>query len=122
MINYFKNYPMRFAPGTRYEYSNSNYFLLGYIIEKITGKTYQHYLEDNFFQPLGMSSSFYGTNIRIIKNRAAGYTKGEKGLRNAEAISMTQPYAAGSILSTVEDLSKWNEAVQSYKLVKKETL
>ena len=122
MISYFQNQPMRFAPGTRYEYSNSNYFLLGYIIEKITGKTYQQYLEDNLFRPVGMSNSFYGNNTKIIKNRAAGYTKAEKGLENAATISMTQPYAAGAILSTVEDLFKWNQAVQSYKLVKKETL
>lgn len=122
MISYFQNQPMRFAPGTRYEYSNSNYFLLGYIIEKITGKTYPQYLQSNFFQPLGMTSSFYAHDTLIINNRAAGYTKGEKEIENATAISMTQPYAAGSILSTVEDLFKWQQAIQSYKLVKKETL
>ena len=109
-------------PGTRYEYSNANYFLLGYIIEKLTGKTYEHYLEDNFFRPLGMSRSFYGIDRKIIQNRAEGYTEGKNGLENAEVISMTQPYAAGAILSTVEDLFKWNQAVQSYKLVKKETI
>jgi len=122
LINFFQNQPMRFAPGTRYEYSNSNYTLLGYIIEKITGKTYQQYLEANFFQPLGMTSSFYGNDTMIIKNRATGYTKGEKQIENSTAISMTQPFAAGSILSTVEDLFKWQQAVQLYKLVKKETL
>jgi CubicO group peptidase (beta-lactamase class C family) len=122
MIQYFQNQPMRFAPGSKYEYSNSNYFLLGYIIEKITGKTYGQYLEDNFFRPLGMNNSFYSSDTRIINHRAAGYTQGEKGIENASAISMTHPYAAGAILSTVGDLFKWNEAIQSYKLVKKETL
>lgn len=122
MINYFKNQPMRFAPGSKYEYNNSNYFLLGYIIEKITGKTYQQYLEDHFFGPLGMSNSFYGNDAKIIKNRAAGYTKTGKELENAAAISMTQPYAAGAILSTAGDLFKWQQAVQSYKVVKKQTL
>jgi CubicO group peptidase (beta-lactamase class C family)/uncharacterized protein YneR len=122
MISYFQNQPMRFAPGTRYEYSNSNYFLLGHIIEKITGKTYAQYLESNFFIPLGMTGSFYANDTKIIKDRAAGYTKNEKEIKNAEAISMTQPFAAGSILSTVEDLFKWQQAVQSNKLVKKESL
>lgn len=122
MIDYFKNQPMRFVPGTRYEYSNSNYFLLGYIIEKITRNTYQQYLENNFFKPLGMHDSYFGNDNMIIKHRAAGYTMGDKGLENAALLSMTQPYAAGAILSTAEDLFKWNEAVQSYKLVKKETL
>lgn len=122
MIQFFQNLPVRFAAGTRYEYSNSNYFLLGYIIEKMSGKTYQQYLEENFFGPLGMNSSLYASDTKIIKNRAAGYTTGSKGLQNAAAISMTQPYAAGGILSTVEDLNKWNTAVQSNKLIKKETL
>lgn len=122
MIDYFKNQPMRFAPGTRYEYSNSNYFLLGYIIEIITGNTYQHYLENNFFGPLDMHNSFYGNDSTIIPHRAAGYTIGDKGLENSGALSMTQPYAAGAILSTTEDLFKWNQALQSYKLVKKETM
>jgi CubicO group peptidase (beta-lactamase class C family) len=122
MINYFQNQPMRFEPGTRYEYSNSNYFLLGHIIEKITGKSYQQYLEDNFFRPLGMANSFYADDKKLIKNRAVGYTKAGNQIENATAISMTQPYAAGAILSTVEDLFKWQQALQTYKLVKKETL
>ncbi|HMK03104.1 MAG TPA: serine hydrolase [Ferruginibacter sp.] len=122
MISYFQNQPMRFAPGTRYEYSNSNYFLLGFIIEKLTGKTYGQYLEASFFKPQGMTGSSYANDAGIIKNRAAGYTKGEKEIEHAAQISMTQPFAAGSILSTVEDLFKWQKAVQTYKLVKKESL
>ncbi len=122
MIRYFQNEPKRFPPGTRYEYSNSNYFLLGYIIEKITGKTYQQYLEENFFQPLNMSNSYYASDARVIKNRAAGYSIKEKRIENAEFLSMTGPYAAGGIMSTVEDLFKWNQALYSYKLVKKQTL
>src|SRR5687767_11330457 len=95
MISYFKTQPMRFAPGTRYEYSNSNYFLLGYIIEKITGNTYQQYLENNFFGPLGMTGSSYANDEKVIKKRVAGYTKTGNRIENATEISMTQPYAAG---------------------------
>jgi CubicO group peptidase (beta-lactamase class C family) len=122
MIDYFKNQPMRFAPGTRWEYSNSNYTLLGYIIEKITGKTYAEYLEENFFKPIGMIHSQYASDTKIIRGRVNGYVKTKDGFENAPYTSMTQPYAAGSILSTVGDLLKWNQAVISYKLVKKETL
>lgn len=122
MINYFKNQPMRFATGEKWEYSNSNYFLLGYIIEKISGKTYAEYLEEHFFQPLGMTQSLYANDIKIIKNRVGGYSHGENGFENAASISMSQPYAAGSIQSTVGDLFKWQQAVHTYKLVKKETL
>lgn len=122
MIDYFRNEPMRFAPGTKYEYSNSGYVVLGYIIEKITGRTYAQYLEENFFKPLGMNSSLFSSDTKLVKNRASGYSKTKQGFENAAPISMTQPYAAGAILSTVEDLCKWQKAVQSYQLVKKETL
>jgi len=122
LIAFFKNQPMEFAPGTKWNYNNSGYFLLGYIIEKLSGKTYPEYVEENIFKPLGMTNSYYGSDSRIIKNRAAAYSKNEKGFINAEPLSMTLPYAAGSLQSTVEDLYKWNQAVQGYKLIKKESL
>ena len=122
MIAFFKNQPMEFAPGTKWNYNNSGYFLLGYIIEKLSGKTYPEYVEENFFKPLGMTNSYYGSDSKIIKNRAAAYSKNEKGFVNAEPLSMTQPYAAGSLQSTVEDLYKWNQAIHSFRLVKKESL
>jgi len=122
VIDLIKSKPMDFAPGTKWNYNNSGYFLLGYIIEKVSGKTYQEYLQDNFFTPLGMNSSCYGDDTKIIKQRASGYQPGKEGTVNADFMSMLLPYAAGSIMSTVDDLYKWNRAVHSYKLVKKETL
>ncbi len=122
LIAFFKNEPMEFAPGTKWNYNNSGFFLLGYIIEKITGKTYPQYLEENFFQPLGMTHSYYGDDSKIIKNRASGYQPGPNGVENASPLSMTLPYSAGSIQSTVGDLFKWHQAVHAYKLVKKENL
>ncbi|HVF80878.1 MAG TPA: serine hydrolase [Flavisolibacter sp.] len=122
MIDRFKNLPLRFAPGTRWEYSNSGYFLLGYIIERLTGKTYAEYLEENIFKRLQMTSSLFASDIKLIKKRAAGYTEGETGYQNPPYLSMTQPYAAGAILSTVEDLFKWHQAVIANKLVKQESL
>lgn len=122
MIDWFKNQPMRFVPGSKWEYSNSGYFLLGYIIEKITGKAYADYLEEKIFKPLGMTHSLYANDIKIIKNRAGAYTKDDNVFKNAPYLSMTQPFSAGSIQATVEDLYKWQQAVQSYKLVKKESL
>lgn len=121
-IAMFKNEALNFAPNTKWEYSNSGYFILGYIIEKVSGKTYADYVEEMIFKPLGMNNSYYGYDSKIIKNRASGYQMGEKGLENAEFLSMTLPYAAGSLVSTVEDLYKWNLGVQAYKMVKKETL
>ena len=122
VIDFFKNLPMRFTPGTKWEYSNSGYFLLGYIIEQITGKPYSVYLEDNFFKPLGMTNSLYANDIRIIKNRVGAYSQGEHGFENSKPRNITHVYSAGAIQSTVEDLFKWHQAVHSNKLVKKESL
>ncbi len=122
ILDIIKTLPMEFAPGTKYNYNNSGFFLLGYIIEKVSDKTYQEYLQQNFFTPLGMTGSCYGNDTKIIKNRASGYKPGNDGPENANYLSMLVPFSAGAIQSTVEDLFKWNQAVHSYRLVKKETL
>jgi len=72
LTDFFKNQPMDFAPGEKYSYNNSAYFLLGYLIEILSGKTYEVFIDSVFFQPLGLNNSFYGNTSRIIKNRAAG--------------------------------------------------
>lgn len=122
VIDLIKSNPMEFAPGTKWKYNNSGFFLLGYIIEKVSGQTYQEYLQENFFTPLGMTSSCYGDDSKIIKLRASGYQPGSEGPVNADYMSMYLPYAAGSVMSTVDDLYKWHRAVHSYMLVEKETL
>lgn len=122
VIDFFKNLPMRFTPGTKWEYSNSGYFLLGYIIEKITGKRYSEYLEENFFKPLDMTNSLFANDTKIIKNRVDAYSIGDNGFVNSRFLNATVVYSAGAIQSTVEDFYKWQQAVHSYKLVKKETL
>ncbi len=122
VIDFFKNLPMRFAPGTKWEYSNSGYFLLGYIIEKITGKTYAKYLEENIFNPLDMTNSLYASDLKIIKNRVGAYSLGETGFQNSSPRNITHVYSAGAIQSTVSDFFKWHQGLHSYKLVKKENL
>jgi CubicO group peptidase (beta-lactamase class C family) len=122
VIDHFKSEPMQFAPGTKWHYNNSGYFILGYIIEKVSGITYPEYLEENIFKPVGMSHSLYGNDQRLVKYRTGGYTMRDSMYENAHPLSMTQPYAAGSIQSTVEDLFKWNQALHSYQLVTKESL
>jgi len=122
MVDLFKSEPMEFAPGEKWNYNNSAYFMLGVIIEKVSGVTYAEYLEKNIFVPLGLKSTYYGSQSRIIPNRAQGYQRDGNTFINAEYLSLTHPYAAGSIMSTVDDLLLWNNAVHSYKLVKKETI
>ena len=119
MVDYFKSEPMDFAPGERFMYDNSGYFLLGYIIEIVSGQTYAEYIQQHIFTPLGMKNSYYGSNSPIINNRAAGYDKNENGYKNDAFLSMTQPFAAGSLLSTVDDLSTWYIAVMTDKIMTK---
>lgn len=122
LIDYFKNEPMDFEPGEKWLYNNSGYILLGHIIEKISGKTYAEVIEENVLKPMGMTSSSYDVSRKIIKNRIPGYDPSRTGTTNASYLSMTQPYAAGSLLSTTADLFKWNQAVFSGKLVSLELL
>ena len=122
LIDLFKNEPADFEPGTRWAYNNSGYILLGAIIEKVSGVTYEQFLQKNIFEPLGMTHTFYGSAARVIPRRVPGYTKTREGLRNAEYLSMTQPYAAGSLLSNVDDMAVWDAALYAEKLFKQSSL
>jgi D-alanyl-D-alanine carboxypeptidase len=113
----FKDKPLDFPPGTLWNYSNSGYVLLGAVIEKVTGKTYEEMVEQEIFAPLGMQSSRYGHQEEIVRGRAAGYVKGPEGWANAPYLSLTQPYAAGSLMSTVDDLARWSDALEAGKVV-----
>ncbi|MEM6720118.1 MAG: serine hydrolase [Bacteroidota bacterium] len=120
LVDAFKNEPMDFKPNEQFLYNNSGYVLLGYIIEKITGKSYEEFVQKRIFDKLKMKNSYYGSKSRLIKNRASGYQGGENGYANAEYLSMNIPYAAGSLMSTVDDLFRWNTAIRNHKLISKE--
>ena len=122
LINFFKNEPVDFAPGEQWRYNNSAYILLGFIVEKLSGMSYADYVEQNFFKPLGMKSSYYGYTDKLIPNRLPGYQKEGGNYENADFLSMTQPFAAGSLLSTVDDLYTWYEAVAAGKVISPESL
>ncbi len=122
LINFFKNEPIDFAPGEQYRYNNSAYILLGFIIEKVSGMTYGDYVEQQFFKPLGMKNSHYGYTDKIIPNRINGYQRDGDNYKNADFLSMTQPYAAGSLLSTVDDLHTWYRALAAGKVISAESL
>ena len=118
MVALFAGEPFDFAPGSAYRYNNSGYFLLGVIIERLSGKPYGQHLQDEFFTPLGLRNTVYCDQAPLIKRRAQGYTPRPGGqFVNAEPLSMTQPYAAGSLCSTVTDLATWALALSSGKVV-----
>lgn len=111
-----------FEPGTQYAYSNSNYFILGLLIEQVGGLSYPQYLKENIFKPAQLNSTFYDNPNLIIPKRVSGYAYAEKNYWNAEFISMSLVYSAGALLSSVQDLFKFHEALYSGKLISKETL
>ena len=117
LIDGFAGEPMDFAPGARFLYNNSGYVLLGAIIEEASGRTYEEFLTERIFEPLGMKSSYYGSHSRVIPRRAAGYDGTPGDYRNAQYLSMTQPHAAGALVSTVDDLATWNAALFGGKLL-----
>ncbi len=123
IIDLFKEKPLDFRPGEKLSYSNSGYILLGAIIEKASGKSYEDFVEQEIFAPLGMKHSRYGHRAEIVPGLVAGYDLAEDGgYRVAEYFSLSQPYAAGGLLSTVDDLALWTDALTSEKLLKKASL
>jgi D-alanyl-D-alanine carboxypeptidase len=122
LIDAFKNEPMQFAPGERYSYNNSAYVILGAVIEKAAGDTYERVLAKRIFEPLGMTRTFFGSNEPIIKGRAQGYGEDKGVVVNAQFLSMTQPHAAGSLVSTIDDLAKWDAALTAGTILKPASL
>lgn len=116
-VKKFASGDLEFEPGTKFAYNNSGYFLLGAIIEQLTGKSYAQNLKERIFDPLGMKDTGYDTSAPLIRHRAAGYQKTPDGYENAPYLDMLLPYAAGSIYSTVEDLYKWDQALYDNKMV-----
>jgi len=109
--------PFDFEPGKLLIYSNTGFFILGLIIEKVSGLSYEEYIMKNLFEKAGMTNSYYCSENRVIKNRAHGYDTDERGLVRAAYLDHTWSYAAGSICSTVEDLVKWNNALHHGKIL-----
>lgn len=121
LIGLFRGKPLDFEPGEKWSYNNSGYVLLGAIIEKLSGKTYEDFVEQEIFRTAAMTHSLYGNPSEIVAGRAYGYDKDGDTYLNASYLSMTQPYAAGSLMSTVDDLSSWNRALTEHALLRKAT-
>jgi CubicO group peptidase (beta-lactamase class C family) len=122
LIDGFKKEPMQFAPGEHFRYNNSAYVMLGAVVEKASGKGYEAFLQERIFAPLGMKDAHYGSNEPLIPRRVSGYSEREGAVVNARYLSMTQPYSAGSLAASVDDLAAWNAALDTEKLVKQSSL
>ena len=111
LVSMFQDEPFDFAPGERFLYNNSGYYLLGLIIEKAGGQTYTEYLEQHVFPKADLEATYYCDNQPIIPRRAEGYKVVGGEVVNDDLIGMRQPYAAGALCSTVIDLVKWTRAL-----------
>jgi len=117
LIQLTRDKPLEFTPGSQYAYDNTGYEILGYIIEKVSGERYADYIQRHIFDVLGMKSSGYDVSETIIPERAAGYSRDKDRFINAHFISMTVPYAAGSLYATVDDMLIWDQALYTDRIL-----
>ena len=121
LVEKFEAVPLEFEPGTALIYNNSAYFLLGLIIEKVSGEPYEEYVKAHLFEPLGMTRSYYCDETAVVERRAHGYDQGPDGLRLKRYLDHQWPYAAGSLCSTAGDLVRWNQALHGGEVVSAES-
>lgn len=123
-VKFFKDKPLDFSPGTNWSYSNSGYYLLGAIIQQVTGMTYEQAIRKYIFTPLGMHESGFDFRNLASRDKAVGYyaDSTEPATKIAPVVDSCGPFAAGAIYSTVEDLYKWHRALQQYTIIGKATL
>ncbi len=120
-ISQLAQQPLDFAPGTSWSYSNSGYNLLGYIVENVSGENYWTFLRDHVFTPLQMTNTAIRDPKQIIPHRAAGYVFADGKYFNRD-YDITDLFSAGSIVSTVSDLAKWDEAFINGRLLNESSL
>lgn len=117
MVDFFKNEPVDFLPGEKFDYNNSGYVLLGHIIELVSGEEYEQFIQKNIFDKAGMTASYYASDRKIIPKRAYGYQKKESGYVNKTQISFSIPFSSGALMSTTADMLKWQNALKQNLLL-----
>ncbi|MGD2071652.1 MAG: serine hydrolase domain-containing protein, partial [Gemmatimonadota bacterium] len=118
LVALFTAEPFDFEPGTEWRYDNSGYFLLGMILEAVSGQSYEEYVTEHLFQPLGLERTHYCRNGPLVPGRVEGYDLGPDGaLANDEILDMRWPYAAGSLCASTGDLVRWSRALHGGEVV-----
>jgi CubicO group peptidase (beta-lactamase class C family) len=105
----FNNRPLNFQPGDQWAYTNLGYIVLGYLLERISGQTFEEFVQENIFKPLGMNDSGLMSFVSIIPRRASGYWPGNNGIENADRPDARMGFSSGSLYSSSEDLLRWND-------------
>jgi D-alanyl-D-alanine carboxypeptidase len=121
LVDSFKDLPPVFEPGADWSYNNSGYVLLGAILESVSGKAWHQHLQDSIFEPFNMKSTQFGGDAQLISKKVSGYSNHHGKIIPATFLSMTQPHAAGALVSNPLDLIAWNNALHSGKVLKPAT-
>lgn len=121
MIEIFCSEPLEFEPGKKFMYNNSGYFILGAIIEKVTGKSYDQALQDIILTPLQLKNTGYDNTHEILSKRASGYQRIGMQYYKAPYLDMSVSFSAGAMYSTVEDLYRWNKALDNTDFLSKKS-
>jgi D-alanyl-D-alanine carboxypeptidase len=117
LVALWKELPLEFEPGSQWRYSNSGYYLLGMVIAKVSGQSYADFLREAFFDPLKLTRMRHDSNAELLLNRAQGYAfEGERFWIDG-LLGLSQPGAAGMLLSTAGDLVRWQRALVSGKVI-----
>lgn len=111
MLSTFEGLPLEFRPGSRFSYSNSGYYLLGLIIERVSGESYYKFLRNDVLKPMGITRVWSGDYREIVPDRVHGYEVGAHGLENATPWYYLVPFSAGSLLTTAEELARYRRAM-----------
>jgi CubicO group peptidase (beta-lactamase class C family) len=122
LVNYFKDYPLEFTPGSSFKYCNSGYHLLGLIIERASEMSFEKFIQTNIVIPAEMWNTQIDNNSTIISNRVSGYEEAKGEIQNATYIDMSIPFSAGNIISNANDLNKWYKNLFEYKIISKSSL
>lgn len=121
VVHTFRDQPLAFPPGEQFQYGNSGYILLTYLIEQVSGKPFEAFLQDHIFQPLGMHHSGYDVHNRILKHRADGYSAAGNEIVHGEYAHLSTHSGAAGLYSTTGDLYIWDQALHSDLLFSRQT-
>lgn len=121
-LDLFRELPLEFLPGEKYSYSNSGYFLLGMIVERVSGLAFDSFLKDNIFVPLGMAQSGYDDNRAVVPGAATGYYSRGTAFITATYVDPTVRLGDTGIVSTTGDLLRWDQALYTDRLISRRSL
>jgi D-alanyl-D-alanine carboxypeptidase len=122
VIEIVQKEPLEFLPGEKCVYSNSNFALIGAIIEKVTGQSYEQHLRENIFLPLGLDHTQLISNTKVIPGLVNGYELIDGEIRKARLMSYSYLHAAGGMCTNIDDLAKWNSALFAGQVISRASL